>query len=64
MSAMKLTEADLDAAIADRSPVPPNDEAPQFWDEERESPWLLALYAAGLFAAIAFSALAPWGIQS
>lgn len=65
MSALKLTEADLDAAIAARTAAPPVDaDIPQLWDEERESPWLLALYALGLVAAIGVSAFASMGFRS
>lgn len=60
----RLTEAELDAANAERFAAPAGHDAdtlPDMWQDERSSPWLLALYAAVFVLAMAGSALWPWG---
>lgn len=90
--AEKLTEADLDAAIAYRhSEAPTAVQTPALpilpagcsgdcdqgrrdctcgravigmWDDERQAPWLLLLYAAAFVGALVASAIWPWGFAS
>lgn len=92
----RLTEAELDAANAERfAPLPPYVDSDlsawplagyancsgdcnqgrrdctcaaalvgrtDMWDDERSSPWLLAVYAATAVAAFVASVLWPWGL--